>query len=641
VVQRHEDMSWNKASIAYAAVVGLLLMFSLVSPACTEEHGVGASTLRTAGLCASVTVAATGVAAVVEGNSEDAVTWPVALYPAVVFVCFHLLSRISAWRQFVGSRADCELQSVLSTIREDPSELQLTHLAIMLEAKKPLGLSGFMTLASELSIGQWRLPALDLALHGMGAPESSALMKAISTQCCELQTLNLRGNKLGNVGAAAVAEALPNCAMTLLDLSYNNITYDGIVVITGALRDQKTQLCNLKLSGNIIDTASARAITEALESNVKLVDLSLMQCGIDAAAASALFEGMCKNTALGALRVGGNQFGSGNLAEDPSFALLAKLLTCHPTLQILHLDNTKMGRAASVGLADVISRSNLVELVVQGNNINDQGMDALCRAMKKGTNLVNLSMSNCNLGRQSGIHLAKMLQRDKQALTSLDLSNNSLCNFGMFYDGIAALSDAILSHTSLRNLNLERNQLRNMGCWSLAKMIGDSRCRLECLNLASNEIRARGATAIFNAVALSQCVTHLSMRNNIIDSDCVSALQGLLLTNRVLQSLDLENNDLCERSGKLIAAALVGNETLSMISLIMNEFRIKEAELWFSPEVRHLVLLRRKDRATFDNFQRTPLAIAQPRMEDLQMKSEQLTKTKCIGCNCLFNMMKD
>ena len=55
-------------------------------------------------------------------------------------------------------------------------------------------------------------------------------------------------------------------------------------------------------------------------------------------------------------------------------------------------------------------------------------------------------------------------------------------------------------------------------------------------------------------------------------------LQGLLLTNRVLQALDLENNDLCERSGKLIAAALVGNETLSMISLIMNEFRIKVSE---------------------------------------------------------------
>jgi len=641
VLQHHENIR-TAAMVAYASVVSLLLLLSLVAPPCTEDHGVGASTLQVAGLTGSGAVAAVGVCAVLASDSDDASTWPLGLYPVVVFICFHTLSRMPVWQGCVKSGADSELRYVLAAIKQDPSELHLMQLSNMLEYKKPLGPSGTMALAAELAEGQWRLPMLDLSLHGVSPPEVCTLTKAISMQCCELLVLNLMGNQLGNEGAASVAQAIPNCCVTSLDLAYNGISYDGIVAISSALQNKQSQLSQISLSGNHIDVDSARALSESLKENSKLADLAVLQCGMNATTAAALFKGLSQNKGLIGLRLGGNMFGSGAAIPDDGFDELAKLVKCHPAIQILQLDNTRMGRAGAASLASVLAHSKVTELELQGNHLSDQGMEVLCKAMKKGTNLCNISMANCSLGRQSGIHIAKMLQRDKQALTSLDLSNNSLCNFGMFYDGIAALSDAILSHTSLRNLNLERNQLRNMGCWSLAKMIGDPRCRLECLNLASNEIRARGATAIFNAVALSQCVTHLSLRNNIIDSDCVSALQGLLLTNRVLQALDLENNDLCERSGKLIAAALVGNETLSMISLIMNEFRIKEAEHWFAPDVRHLVLLRRKDRAVFDSFQRTPLAITSPsEVGNLQMKSEQLVKTKCIGCNCLFSMMKD
>lgn len=69
-----------------------------------------------------------------------------------------------------------------------------------------------------------------------------------------------------------------------------------------------------------------------------------------------------------------------------------------------------------------------------------------------------------------------------------------------------------------------------MGCWPIAKMLEDPLCHLESLNLASNEIRSRGAAAIFKAVDTNKTLTSLSLRSNLIDSDAVSALQVSLLS---------------------------------------------------------------------------------------------------------------
>ena len=224
---------------------------------------------------------------------------------------------------------------------------------------------------------------------------------------------------------------------------------------------------------------------------------------------------------------------------------------------------------------DKLAASAVTELNLSGNALGDQGCGDICEAVIPSETVSTLSMSNCNLGRLSGIFVAKLLLKNNQTLTTLDLSHNNICNQGMFYDGLTALCDAVLNLTSLRNLNLERNQLRNMGCWPIAKMLQDERCSLECLNLANNEIRSRGATAIFKALEGNKTLNSLSLRSNLVDSDATYALQAMLLSTKTLYKIDLENNDLCERGGKLIASALIGNTSISMISLIMNEFRIK------------------------------------------------------------------
>eukprot|EP00658_Telonema_sp_P-2_P033224 TRINITY_DN2442_c0_g1_i1.p1 TRINITY_DN2442_c0_g1~~TRINITY_DN2442_c0_g1_i1.p1 ORF type:complete len:904 (+),score=196.25 TRINITY_DN2442_c0_g1_i1:190-2901(+) len=608
---------------------------SFFQPPCTGSHGQAATALKLGTLSAALLVSALAVATAYAENGSDVPGWPLICIPIVPTIVYATLTRASCWERKVRRAGQLEMSKVFASLREGFSDSELTQLDSFLLSLRPLGGQGIEALAAELGQGEWSLPSLSLDLHGIKQEACVKLAAALKSGHCQLSALNLQANRIGDAGAVAVAEALGMQSLVELNLSFNSIGHVGIQKLSSALRSKECTLQQLKLNGNVMDERSAALLGAAVGVNKTLTDLSLAECGMCARVTSELLMGMVPNRKLSQLWLSGNRFGT-SPEVDQVVEQLGTLLDEHQQLTSLRLANCGIDRSFTVGLADKIASSGLSMLDLQSNPLGDSGCNDVCNAVKQSVSLTSLSLSNCSLGRLSGVYLAKMLLETKAPLATLDLSNNGICSHGMFYDGLIALCDAVLSSDHLRHLNLERIQLRNMGCWSVAKMLQSDQCGLRTLNLASNEIRSRGAAAVFKAIDGNSALVSLSLRSNMICSDAVSNLQAVILYNKTIKTIDLENNDLCERGGKQIAAAITSSTTLSSVSLIMNEFRIKEAEKWFSPETRHLVLLRRKDRMQFDRLQRIPApeGVKRQSYDDVRNKNDVLSKSKCAGCSC-------
>jgi len=180
-----------------------------------------------------------------------------------------------------------------------------------------------------------------------------------------LTRVDLRGNRVGSEGAAALA-TLP--ALTHLDLSFNEVRPEGAGALAGA-----PALTHLDLSGNPIGDAGAAALGEL----VPLERLGLAAANLGPGAPAALV-GLAGLTHLD---LGRNRLG--DLALTP----LARL----PSLRALAL--ARVGVSAD-GVRAVSGLTGLTELTLSGNPLGDDGAAALAGL----TGLTLLAVDRCGVG---------------------------------------------------------------------------------------------------------------------------------------------------------------------------------------------------------------------------------------------------
>ena len=103
-----------------------------------------------------------------------------------------------------------------------------------------------------------------------------------------LMRLSLNNNQIGDLGAQALAGALPqNSSLTVLDLGSNQIGDLGVQALAGAL-PQNSSLTGLDLDVNQIGDLGAQALAGALPQNSSLTRLYLINNQIGNLGAQAL-----------------------------------------------------------------------------------------------------------------------------------------------------------------------------------------------------------------------------------------------------------------------------------------------------------------------------------------------------------------
>jgi len=259
-------------------------------------------------------------------------------------------------------------------------------------SSNPIGSEGCGTLSKLISI-----PRDKEGEGGGGSSSSSVLSHLFLSQC-----------SIGDEGLVNLLKSAANTTMghfsglTVLDLSENSITKDGVKVIAGSLTRSWPDLVELKLAKNELEGEGVVALMTALVSRSDKVgysteddekknatldnlDISCTNCGIEGAKAALMSGG------LTTLRLFNNRLGS-----DGFYAIAPLLQGGHPSIENLDLGGNNADEDAVVALLNSIAdnhntasgttinegsnfTSTLSVLEIGGNKFGNDAMEALNR----------------------------------------------------------------------------------------------------------------------------------------------------------------------------------------------------------------------------------------------------------------------
>ena len=166
-------------------------------------------------------------------------------------------------------------------------------------------------------------------------------------------------------------------------------------------------------------------------------------------------------------------------------------------------------------------------------------------------------------GEATNLENAKLFKED---LLKRNVKNSPLLNLQSLRLGInsmIALSNSIGSRKVVEKLNLADNSVTDYGMHSVKNIIKACGTKLVSLNLASNMISGQGVELLLEDLIANTSLKQLdlgvlesSMRKNSLGIQGAVCLAALLVRNKTLESLAINDNDLGPDGGEAIGVAL-------------------------------------------------------------------------------------
>ena len=295
----------------------------------------------------------------------------------------------------IGPLGIQSLAQVLTPSTDDIRRAQPINLTV---SSNPIGAEGCDILSKLISI-----PRDDDEVSG-GSSSSSVLSHLFMSQC------SIGDEGLVNLLKSAASTTMDTSmghfsGLSVLDVSENSITKDGVEVLAESLTRSWPDLVELKLAKNELESEGVVALMTALitrsdkvdysteeeekkkEKNTKLdnLDISCTNCGIEGAKAALMRGG------LTTLRLFNNRLGS-----DGFYAIAPLLQGGHPSIENLDLGGNNADEDAVVALLNSIAdnhntasgttinegssfTSTLLVLEIGGNKFGNDAMEALNR----------------------------------------------------------------------------------------------------------------------------------------------------------------------------------------------------------------------------------------------------------------------
>ena len=248
--------------------------------------------------------------------------------------------------------------------------------------------------------------------------------------------------------------------ITTLDLSFNHLTSQSASTIHDVILEGA--LITLNLSWNVLDDRSISKISQALKSNVtvKTLDLSCNNIGVNGA--KTLAVALCHNCTLEHLFISNNEImDDGAVAICECFTIKDKRLSC---IKSLDLALNSLTSCSITAIITAIQEGALTLLDLSSNDLGDNGVYEISKALQVNLTIKQLFMLKSNIGVRGGLSLAVALCHN-HTLEDLYLSRNKILD-----DGAIAFGESLRTNRTLKHLDIAQNNITEIGATDLAEV---------------------------------------------------------------------------------------------------------------------------------------------------------------------------
>ncbi|XP_051750708.1 uncharacterized protein LOC127513157 isoform X2 [Ctenopharyngodon idella] len=224
------------------------------------------------------------------------------------------------------------------------------------------------------------------------------------------------------------------------------------------------------------------------------------------------------------------------------------------------LNNCGLTDKSCPALATVLGiDSNLKELNMNNNNLQDSGVKQLCIGLEsKMCKLEILRLSKCELTEESCSVLAAILSLDSSSLKEIDLSDNNLLN-----SGVKLLSDGLKNNCKLEKLRLSDCGITEEGYKTLASALRSNPSHLIELDLTGNDPGQSGVKDLNDLLqdGFYKLKNIRFLKSPAAEEACEYLSKVLGISPLLLQELDLSEDKLGDLDAEQLSALLMDSHS--------------------------------------------------------------------------------
>eukprot|EP00066_Takifugu_rubripes_P020789 XP_011610055.1 PREDICTED: ribonuclease inhibitor-like [Takifugu rubripes] len=423
-------------------------------------------------------------------------------------------------------------------------------------------------LASALKSNPSYLKVLDLSQNLLQDSGVRLLSDFLLNPLCKLETLRLNDCRLSELSCRSLALVLKSntSQLRVLDLSWNELIDLGVKLLCSGLESPNCKLETLRLKNCYISKISCGSLAPTLKSSRSLLrelDLSgnsLMDSGVKLLC-SALESPNC------------------NLESLRSVHASVQSVLYSVTKTLSSLRYCRLTSVSCESLASVLksNTSLLRELNLSENSLHDSGVKLLCSGLESpNCHLEILGLNECFLSNVSCDSLVEALKCNIQRRWMVKTILGGQRHIAHY----SSAASAFPSH--LRELDLSLNILQDLGVKVLCDFLQNPLCKLETLGLVDcrlSEFSCDWLASVLKSNPSSLRELDLSW-NELRDSGVKLLSSGLASPNCKLETLSLTDCSLSQSSCDALASALKSNPYhLRELDLMWNNLHESGANL--------------------------------------------------------------